>query len=117
MPAYNFKAQFAVRVKTGLKKQTIRHKRKRPTTEGDRLYLYTGMRTKKCRKLKEAQCRLISSITIANGAIVVDGRVLLAGSLLAEGFAKSDGFKDAETLIQWFTDTYGLPFQGEVIYW
>ena len=51
MPALNFKKQFAEKVETGEKRQTVRAKRKRAFVVGDKLYLYTGMRTKYCRKL------------------------------------------------------------------
>jgi len=64
MPAYNFKERFAADVESGKKRQTIRRKRKRPTKPGDVLYLYVGMRTKRCRKLREAPCESVVSILI-----------------------------------------------------
>ena len=56
MAALNFQKQFAPDVESGIKLQTIRAKRKNPIKEGETLYLYTGMRTKKCRKLGEVKC-------------------------------------------------------------
>jgi len=46
MPALNFKKQFSPSVRDGSKLQTIRMKRKHPIKVADKLFLYTGMRTK-----------------------------------------------------------------------
>ena len=51
MVAYNFKPQFVPLIETGAKQQTIRSPRKRHTQPGEAMQLYTGMRTKACRKL------------------------------------------------------------------
>ena len=66
MPALNFKAEFAPLVESGEKRQTIRKLRKdgRDPKVGDALYLYTGMRTKKCRKLGIAPCESVQPIEI-----------------------------------------------------
>jgi len=72
MPALNFKSRFAPAVELGLanplapgaKRCTIRATRKRPICPGDRLSLYTGMRTKACRKLGEAECRTVDRLTL-----------------------------------------------------
>ena len=52
MPALNFKKEFADKVASGEKRQTIRALRKdgKNPRPGQKLYLYTGMRTKYCRK-------------------------------------------------------------------
>ncbi len=117
MPAYNFKKRFAEMVRVGDKTQTIRPKRKRPTKEGDDLYLYTGMRTKQCRKLLEARCVLVQDIEIGVGGICLDGQVMLSESPNADSFAEDDGFLDSDDMIDWFCSVYELPFKGEVIYW
>lgn len=117
MPAYNFKEQFADDVENLIKRQTIRPKRKRPTKIGDSLYLYTGMRTKKCRKLLETDCRDLKDIDIHFGGFCLDGHTVVVGSLNADRFAQSDGFRNSPQMIQWFGSTYDLPFKGEVIYW
>ena len=53
MPALNFRAEFADAVERGEKCQTIRAYRKdgRNPKPGDTLHLYTGMRTRACRRL------------------------------------------------------------------
>lgn len=52
MPAYNFQKQFAPLVESGQKRQTIRAiGKRRHARPGESLQLYTGQRTKACRKL------------------------------------------------------------------
>lgn len=52
MVAYNFQAQFADAVHRGFKRQTIRAPRKHGHVQaGAPVQLYTGMRTRGCRKL------------------------------------------------------------------
>lgn len=52
MPAYNFRKQFAPLVESGQKRQTIRTiGKRRHARAGEPLQLYTGQRTKACRKL------------------------------------------------------------------
>ena len=64
MAALNFQKRFAEAVETGEKRQTIRRRRAdgHDPKAGDPLYLYTGMRTKACRKLATVRC--IASIAI-----------------------------------------------------
>lgn len=123
MPAYNFKECFAADVKSGKKRQTIRKERKRRTKPGDPLYLYTGMRTIYCRKLRFTVCRAVKHIDIGDivvGAaqgITVDDKAMLSGSRAADAFAICDGFSGSGEMIEWFRAAYGLPFRGVVIYW
>jgi len=117
MPAYNFKAQWADLVANGLKWHTIRMKRKRATLPGDTVYLYTGMRTKQCRKLGQHLCQNVVPIDIYPGRIVLDGKELVGEE--AMGLAIADGFSDLDSFFAFFEKTYGLPQVGtmEVIYW
>jgi hypothetical protein len=115
MPAYNFKERFANVVLDGTKSQTIRPPRKRPTRVGETLYLYTGMRTKNCRLLREAVCSSIVSIRIATELIVM-GDIFLSDDA-ANDLAIADGFENASQLIDFFETQYGLPFEGELIRW
>lgn len=118
MPALNFKAQFAEPVSNGAKRQTIRAQRKdgRDPKPGDRLYLYTGMRTKACRKLREARCTSVLPVTIYNEADIVYGQRRL-GAIERINFAIDDGFMSPRDLADWFEKTHGLPFSGLVIRW
>lgn len=64
MVAFNFMPQFAPLVASGTKTQTIRQTaRAKP---GDRLQLYTGQRTKACRKLVDPDpvCTLVDYVGI-----------------------------------------------------
>jgi hypothetical protein len=120
MPALNFKAQFADAVATGTKRQTIRAERKRPFKKGDKLYLYTGMRTSACRKLGEAVAAVVKDISIGDGGAVAictgGGHFVLQGEDL-ERFARRDGFDSTEAFLDFFRTTHGLPFLGQLIMW
>ncbi len=121
MPALNFKKRFAPDVEAGRKRQTIRKRRKRPIKVGEKLYLYTGMRTQACRKLGEAVCKKVRHICIVEGLdpwtykIIIDGREISA----AEEFrlARADGFEDSIGIIDFFRKEYGLPFEGHIYNW
>lgn len=114
MPALNFQKQFADKVERGEKRQTIRkgHRIK----IGDRLFLYTGQRTKRCRKLGEAVAQEVYDIVILNDDTIDFDYVLLIG-IEKEQLAKDDGFECAADMIEWFKYTHGLPFVGQVIRW
>ena len=117
MPAYNFHSRFAPAIESGDKRQTIRPRRKRPTRPGDTLYLYTGMRTKACRKLGEFTCTKVTPVDILQGAVRLGGKCL--GTALALEFARADGFEGLEDFYRFFGEHYGLPVIGklEVIEW
>ncbi len=120
MPAYNFKPQFAADVESGKKTQTIRPQRKRPTRAGETLKLYTAMRTRECRLLAEAVCKMVLPVQIYHNAVVVDGREL--GVIELEWLAKMDGFETAREFFDFFIKTYELtplaPLENmELIQW
>lgn len=116
MPALNFKKQFAECVKNGKKKQTIRAKRKFPIKEGDILYLYTGMRTKNCTKLKQVVCYHVHNIEIRKtGDVLVDGVKLNIGN--TEVLARLDGFINFDEMYDFFRKTHGFRFLGQIIHW
>lgn len=120
MIAINFKAKFADAVATGKKTQTIRKTNRFKV--GDTLQLYTGQRSKACRKLGEAVVTRVVTFSFYkkwNGyyfGIGNDFLVQTEGGLSA--FAKKDGFKDFEEMKAFFVDQYGdLPFEGYLIQW
>lgn len=116
MPAYNFRAEFTELVEKGGKRQTIRRRRKRPTRVGDRLILYTGMRTASCRKLAEAVCKCLRDISIFGpGQVSMDGWPLFPDEI--EALAEADGFLSAYEFIDFFRRQYGLPFEGVIVMW
>jgi len=117
MPAYNFKLEFAESVQIGEKAQTIRRRRKRRTRPGDRLYLYTGMRSKRCRMLRQEVCTEVISIDIYPRRVEVGGKPLDLDEL--DDLARADGFDSIEALWSFFDETYGLPLvhQMRIVRW
>lgn len=120
MVAYNFKSQFAPLVQSGQKRQTIRADRQgrsRHVRPGETLQLYTGMRTRNCRKLVEPDpvCVAVRSVWFPSPAIVVDGRLLTTQQI--KELARLDGFSDVADFYQFFRETHGFPFKGVLIKW
>lgn len=112
MVAINFSV-FLDRVENGTKCQTIRKKAR--CKPGDALQLYTGMRTKGCRKLRDAECVSVERITIHP-----DGRITLADGgevTTPQVTAQRDGFEALEDMLSFFKRHYGLPFEGDMISW
>lgn len=118
MPLLSYSVEFADLVASGAKRQTIRGYRKdgRDPKVGDRLYLYTGMRTKACRKLGEAVCSSTRRVELnRNGALAVGGLGYKRPAF--DRFARADGFVGMDEMIAWFEKTHGLPFEGLLIRW
>lgn len=78
MPAYSFQERFVPWILNGTKSQTIRTRREKGhAKKGDTLYLYTGLRTKYCRKLREEVCTEARSIAIDDtSGIILFNRLL-----------------------------------------
>lgn len=116
MPALNFQKQFAEKIKFREKCQTIRADRKKPIKCGDMLYLYTGMRTRECKKLLTVICHSVEPVEI-----FADGSMFLAGNILTERMkekmARQDGFANWNEMWLWFRDMHGFPFTGQLIRW
>ena len=66
MPILGFRPQYAALILAGRKDQTIRAPRKFPIRPGDTLHLYTGMRTKACRKIGTAVCSEVFHLYISH---------------------------------------------------
>lgn len=115
MPIISFKKQFEKNVKLRIKCQTIRKNGKRIYKKGDTLYLYTGLRTKGCKKLGEGIIKAVESIYIDNNLIVLDGEKL--NNIQKYELAVADGFRDIYELTRWFNEIHGLPFEGRLIKW
>lgn len=118
MVAINFKKRYAEKVESGTKLMTIR-KTKR-VKAGDKLQLYTGMRTKGCRKLRDAVCVAVDAVSITPygpffcqpGWWPKDKNV----------FAECDGFQTYADMYEFFKSEYGLDeddyfFNGYAIMW
>lgn len=116
MVAYNFQKRFVADIESGRKRQTIRKYRKHQKFGHGKLQLYTGMRTKKCRLIKEVDCLGTIHVEIVNyGIILAEGSEMSSvGKML---LAQADGFEDVNDFIEFFDRTYGLPFVGVMIRW
>lgn len=114
MPALNFSSQFADAVESGRKTQSIRALRKRPFQVGDKLFFYTGMRTKQCRKLGEGIIVSVDEIKIDGLGILINKHCI---PIDFDKFAKADGFNSWQEMYDWFQKTHGLPFAGQLIRW
>lgn len=124
MPSLNFKKQFAPLVESGIKRQTIRALRKQPIKVGDDLHLFTGMRTNACRRLRPVEkCIAADRIEISERAIgkftrahaCLNGRPISHSSL--QKLAAADGFQTVPEFLDFFDQTHGLPFEGQLIKW
>ena len=123
MPAYSFRARFAEDVESGAKAQTIRPRRKRPTKVGDMLYMFTGMRTKQCRKLGQWRCTSVEPLRIRPpvgkcflGAITLNDWRLTPNEIVS--LACADGFDSAQEFYDFFEKLYGIPTKDlEIIKW
>lgn len=118
MPLFNFHKQFAADVESGKKRQTIRARRKdgiRPQV-GQTAFLYTGTRTKACRKLGEYPIKAVRLVFISEfGALGKEG--LFDANKSLDEFAHDDGFESWKAMVDWFKKTHGLPFEGDLIKW
>jgi len=127
MPALNFKAQFAEMVADGRKRQTIRAMRKHPIKVGDKLFLYTGMRTRRCIKLGETEC--IEALPIEVRVDCQKGQYRAVVEFVGmkplffmpakgvEEMARADGFKDQKEMAKFFYETHGRVTRGQLIRW
>lgn len=122
MPALNFKRQFEAHIRSKRKRHTIRAKRKRPIKAGDKLYLYTGMRTKSCQKIMDTVCAKVEDIRIwevrgevpeDNFRIAVDGVGLEKDE--CQSLARADGFESFAEMMKFWDGR--LPFSGDIIHW
>lgn len=117
-----FQDRFADKVESGLKPHTIRKARKRPIAVGDRLSLrkWLGKPYRSKQKiLRESECKDVREIEITNHGFYINRGTnwLILGNDWCERLAKKDGFANAREMIQWFDDTHGLPFIGNLIEW
>lgn len=122
MPALNFKRQFEPHIRSKRKLHTIRAKRKRPIKTGDKLYLYTGMRTKSCQKIMDTVCVKVEDVRIwevrgevpeDNFRIAVDGVGLEKDE--CQSLARADGFESFAEMMKFWDGR--LPFSGDIIHW
>jgi hypothetical protein len=117
MSLLGFKKQFAGPVEARTKRQTIRAKVNGHAV-GRPIQLYTGLRTKACRKLSEVDpvCVSIEPVVIARGGYCKIGGQMLGGRALAD-FAEADGFASVDDFFAFFASADGRDFEGFLIKW
>jgi hypothetical protein len=136
MPALNFKKQFADNILAGLlgynndhgvtpKRCSLRKTFK--GKEGDKLFLFTGMRTKHCQRLGETTVLDAMPIIIFKEGFIrkversdfnySDKWHLTTNKDRLESFAKSDGFSNWNEMVDFFDELYGLPTELVQITW
>lgn len=122
MVAYNFQARFTEPIRSGAKTNTIRRNAKRRhARRGEKLQLYTGMRTRSCTKIVEPDptCTQVKQIRISVGADRLES-IQLDGAFIEDldGFAQSDGFMNAKDMHGFWLATHGEGlFEGTFISW
>ena len=107
MPALNLKAQFAPLVADGRKLCTMR---RNPAPIGATAYLFTGMRTKSCKRLGSGtivHCVPVSLGRQQNGRPfgLLNKKKMTIEELM--DLAHQDGFADSGEMVDWFSATYG----------
>lgn len=119
MALLGFKKEFRNMILSGEKRQSIRRVGKRSFRVGERLAMYSGLRTKYCKRIGESKITAIKVLEFEkNGTLLLDGRILDRQS--REDFAKADGFISFDNMIGWFEKEYGDEIYSEryfVIYW
>lgn len=112
MPALNFKKEFAPKVESGEKRMSIRPIGKRRYRVGDMLFLYTGLRTKACRKLGEAVCAEVVPTIMKMETNYLLKRINFYGErptcISYNKFVKADGFNNIEEFEEFFITQYKL---------
>lgn len=127
MPALSFQKKFVPLIESGAKRQTIRS-RKHPIKVGDRLFLYTGMRTKSCTKIAESMCIETQSFELCMYQLGLAPTVTIDGSVITfqqlNDLALADGFKNKYELTNFFVDSpkavrngVFTTFSGQIIKW
>lgn len=116
MVALNFQAQFAPAVATLQKRQTIRTSFR--GNVGCRLQLYTGQRTKSCRKLVEPDpvCTMAMYVGLRASGVTLGDISRCHGDI--DEFARQDGFENYDAMWRWFSERYMTnSFTGVLIQW
>lgn len=131
MVAYSFKPSFVAPIQAGEKRQTIRLPRKRHARPGEPLQLFTGMRTKACRKILDVDpiCTGVDEVRLDlrldDPELLVNGIPLVGVQrdryALGDGFAvpaRICGITPFAYMVRWWLLTHGrVLFTGVAIRW
>lgn len=116
MVAYSFQPRFVAPILLGIKQQTIRGDRKRHARPGDQLQLFTGMRTRQCRRIGTATCSMVERVhlDLVNHLVTVGDFYRVERTELDE-WARKDGFRDWIAMRAFWSPQDG--FEGWLIRW
>jgi hypothetical protein len=122
MTAYSFKARFVPLLEEGRKTQTVRGGRRHHARPGSVIQLYTGMRTKRCRKIApDAVCTSALPVSLIFGEDPVLCVRVAGAEVDARYFAQADGFADEHDLVAFWVAEHavrpGDSFHGTLIEW
>lgn len=130
MVAYSFQSRFADAVAELRKRQTIRALgKRRHARPGECVQLYTGMRTRSCRKLVDPDpvCTSAEPVMLESVVGKIPGTLPLCPLRIwvngrtspeeSEAIARADGFASIQEMHDWFKQAHGLPFHGVLIKW
>lgn len=109
MPQINFKKEFVPKILAGEKPFTLRALRKdgHDAQMGQKLYMFTGLRSKQCKKFAEKPCMFAVTIKLGWHSIFIP----IMGSLgpyRREVFSKFDGFDDYFNFCQFHEINEGM---------
>jgi hypothetical protein len=115
MAAYNFKPRYVPHILSGRKRHTIRDEgKRRHARPGERMQLYTGMRTKACKKIMpDPICTKVETIELHQFTVRIEGHILFADE--CEALAWADGFENFAEMHAFFAPR--MPFKGKLIHW
>ncbi len=94
MPQVGFKKHFAPLILAGKKPFTLRDLRKdgRDPKAGKTLYMFTGLRSKDCKKFAEKPCRFAVNVSLSWRKIFIPHLGFLTSDEELELFSQLDGF-------------------------
>lgn len=114
MVAFNFSPEFVADIEAGRKTQTIRQTSR--AAAGQAIQLYTGQRTKQCRKLGDAICIDSTYVGLTTTGVTLGDTSRFPGN--RDDFARADGFADYAAMWKWFSERYETnSFTGYITRW
>jgi hypothetical protein len=115
MTTFNFQPQFVVKIKSGEKQSTIRSTKR--CDVGDTMQLYTGLRTKKCKKLMDVTCIGVAPILVSAKSVWKLGKTEGNVKPSVASLHEQEGFINAQAMVDFFREEYGLPYRGWIHAW
>lgn len=116
MVAFNFMPCFASDVERGRKINTMRRGKQRCKV-GQEIQLYTGQRTRKCRKLGRGICIKAVKARVFENEVYLEKYGVLFAIGHKNKFARSEGFKTWKDLIAFFTPNPRKEWKGFYYRW